>query len=161
MSRQLPKYHPARDPAALDKLTRRATTSSYMNDTKWRRLLDALTAVDGLVLCCKAKLLWSDSVERFWVGDRNDYYADSVEAMITGPSDAGFHYYREIEWIEFPPEAEELIDPNNEKSGTKMIPQDLDRIRRVIDATGKFELDTVDGGLRLYAYRRTIESTSP
>lgn len=62
--------------------------------------------------------------------------------MISGrPHLGGWCAYKEIEWLEFP----RLV--GNET-------QDLDAVRRVVEAVGQFRLVQVEDSLRLYAYLR-------
>ena len=109
-----------------------------MSDAKWVRLLDALTAHPGLVHECRAKLVWDDEVRELRIDEMEfefDYWPHAMEAMVSG-SPRGWYEYRELEWISFP-------------AGK----QDVARIRAVLDARGRFDLEEGDDGLRLYAYR--------
>ena len=128
-----------------------------MSDSKWVRLLNALSEEDELILECLLKLVWTDDIRFFSIGDHSgyrwDYYSFAVEGMISGPP-RGWYLYKEIEWIEFPPTVEVLTDTNHWNQGTTTHSHDLTRIRHVIEAAGKFDLESTEQGLRLYAYRR-------
>ena len=112
--------------------------TSCMSDAKWLRLLDVLTATDGLVARCRAKLIWDDEIRYMQIDGMQrdfDYWPRAMEAMISGIP-RGWYDYKEIEWIEFP-----------------TAEQDLRKILSVIESVGQFELDSTDAALRLYAYR--------
>jgi hypothetical protein len=124
--------------ARADKIIASRFKTTSMNDTKWLRLLDALTAIDGLVLDCRVKLVWEDGIRHMWIDAMQrdvDYYAHSMEAMISG-APRGWYDYKEIEWIEFP-------------AGV----QDVEAIRSVIESAGRFAIERTDDVLRLYAYQ--------
>lgn len=109
-----------------------------MSDAKWVRLLDALTAHEGLVQECRAKLVWDDEIRDLAIDEKEfqfDYWPHAMEAMISGRP-RGWYEYRELEWIRFP-------------SGS----QDLAKIRATLDARGRFDLERSEDGLTLYAYR--------
>ena len=141
----IPRYHPNVDDAALDRLLARFN-ATLMSNAKWVRLLDALTAPPDIVVQCKTKLVWDDTLRSFRLtGARYhfDYYDQAVEALISGPS-SGWHQYREIEWIAFPRLA---------TSSPVQVEQDLDAIRARIQTPGRFDLRDEPDELRLYAYR--------
>ena len=124
--------------ARTDTIIAERFKTSCMNDTKWVRLLDALTANDGLVVDCRAKLVWDAEIRYMQIDGMQrdfDYWPHAMEAMISG-TPRGWYDYKEIEWIEFP-----------------SAEQDLGQIRSTIESVGKFELESTDAGLRLYAYR--------
>jgi len=154
MTSKLPPYHPNVGDDALERAVRDLVPQ--MSDTKWVRLLDALSEPDDLVLACTAKLVWREETCSFRIAGATfeiDYYRFAVEGLISGPS-MGWHRYKEIEWIEFPPVAEILVNQNNRKAGTCSVEQDLAAIRARIEAVGTFDLRNEPSGLRLYAYRR-------
>lgn len=76
---------------------------TFMSNSKWVKLIDALSKNSILFHNIKVKLVWDNAIRRLFI-DHNttynfDYYHDSMEAMISGyPS--GFYQYKEIEWIE-------------------------------------------------------------
>ena len=125
--------------ARTDKIIAERFKTSCMSDTKWLRLLDALTAVDRLVDDCRAKLVWDDEIRYMQIDGMTrdfDYWPRAMEAMISG-APRGWYDYKELEWIEFPTDAE----------------HDLGQIRSTIESVGQFELESTDAALRLYAYR--------
>lgn len=152
---ELPCHHPHVDDRALERMLS-GFDASFMSDSKWVRLLNALTAGPDLVLECFAKLVWDEKPRSFDIPGASygfDYYDHAVEALISGPS-SGWHKYKEIEWIEFPLMAAVPVDIDNRKLGTRQVEQDLVAIRSRITSVGRFELRDESSGLRLYAYRR-------
>lgn len=152
---KLSRHHPHVDDRALERVLS-AFDASFMSDSKWVRLLNALTAVPDLVLECFAKLVWEEELRSFQIRAASygfGYYDHAVEALIAGPS-SGWHRYKEIEWIEFPLMAAVAADIDNRKRGTRQIEQDLAAIRTRITSVGHFELRDEYSCLRLYAYRR-------
>ena len=125
--------------ARTDNIIAERFKTSCMNNAKWLRLLDALTSIDGLVADCRTKLVWDDEIRYMQIDGMThdfDYWPRAMEAMISGVP-RGWYDYKEIEWIEFPTDAEHNVL----------------EIRSTIDAVGQFELESTDTALRLYAYR--------
>ena len=148
-------YHPNRDNAALDRVLQ-GFDASLMNDAKWVRLLEALSAPPQLVVRCSVKLVWQDEPYGFRISGASfgfDYYPHAVEGLISDPS-AGWHRYKEIEWIEFPQLAAIAKNADNLKLGTQTVEQDLCGIRARINAVGCFDVRAQPSGLRLFAYLR-------
>lgn len=153
---KLPNWHPHLDDAALERVLA-GFDASLMNDAKWVRLLDALSSAPGVVLECHAKLVWQQEPCSFRISGATfgfDYYDRSVESLVTGSPAAGWHRYKEIEWLEFPPVAKVVVDPDNATLGMRLVPQDLSAIRSRLDRVGTFDLRDEPSGLRLYAYLR-------
>jgi hypothetical protein len=155
---KMPRHHPNVDDAALERAVRDLVP--LMSDAKWVRLLDALTRGPDVVMHCDVKLVWREDTRVFFIANATyevDYYRDSVEGLIAGPS-MGWHRYKEIEWIEFPPLAEFPVNESNRKAGTRLLEQDLSAIRSRIEGVGTFDLRNEPTGLRLYAYLRGSDS---
>ncbi|MCW8997992.1 MAG: hypothetical protein OQK04_04690, partial [Kangiellaceae bacterium] len=134
-----------------DSIIKNNFTGLFMNNTKWVKLIKALSDSD-LVLECKVKLVWDESLRDFRIrfsGYCHDFYDTSMEGMISG-FPRGFYEYKEIQWIEFPIQAEIIANPDNFKAGTKVVHQDIYAIRKTISKLGKFELEESDSCLRLY-----------
>lgn len=113
--------------------------SSFMNDAKWVKLLEALSSTENLVRHSKVKLVWDDELRDIGIDDDIsydfDFYDHAMEAMISGYP-RGWYSYKEIEWIEFPSDD-----------------QDVEEIEKAIKKVGKFQLETINGNLRLYGYK--------
>jgi hypothetical protein len=139
----------SRDDVALDKVILTAKLHPLMSNAKWVKLLATLVLNWQLIQACKVKLIWEDaSVERWLLLEEEtsyqfDYYANAMEAMITGTPRLGWAAYKEIEWLDFP------RLPNN-----KAVTQDIKAIQQKIEEIGHFQLDMSSDNLRLYAYQR-------
>ncbi len=154
---KLGPHHPHHSDDALKRLLAARFASASMSDAKWFRLLSALSGVEGLVLSCTVKLVWDDVVRSLALSDDSephfDFWSTAVEAMVSGHP-RGWYSYNEFEWIAFPPTAERARNPDNLKSGTDVVTQDVAGIAKVIAATGQFDTEWLaDGSLRLYGYR--------
>ncbi len=117
----------------------RGFSATYMSDATWVRLLDLLVEAFELFESCRLKLVW-DSVLRDLLLDEYadynfDYYDHAMEAMISGYP-KGWYDYKEIEWLE-------IIAAD----------ENVSQLRARLNAIGRFELERVPGGLRLYVYR--------
>ena len=113
----------------------KAFSASFMNDSKWVKLLSMLSEINGSI-DAKVKLVWDTEKRDTWIDDtiqyELDYYQNSMESMISGYP-KGWYKYKEIEWIEFQ--------------------SDIKVIENIINSIGKFELEEINGNLRLYGYK--------
>ena len=113
--------------------------SSYMSDSKWVKLLRVLSNSAGLVSSSKVKLVWDEEVREIEINENIsynfDYYEKSMESMISGYP-KGFYDYKEIEWVEF-----------------LLLPQNISKFDEVLDSVGKFEMEAIENGFRLYGYK--------
>lgn len=127
------------DRAKTDRIIANEMLSWSMNDTKWIRLLGALSETLDQSISIHVKLVWDEQPRTMWIRDAQyqfDYYATSMEAMIGG-FPRGWYDYKEIEWIAF--------------SGTDDL---LHMLKQHIDTVGVFDMESCSSALRLYAYRR-------
>ncbi|NQZ06910.1 MAG: hypothetical protein HRT35_07085 [Algicola sp.] len=79
----------------------RAFASPLMSNAKWVKLLGVLSSIKGINCKATVKLVWDENPRDLRIDDELeynfDYYAQSMEAMISGyPS--GWYDYKEIEW---------------------------------------------------------------
>lgn len=136
---KLPNNSPESTRAKLENIIRTRFSAFYMSDAKWVRLLKALSEIGPSISECRVKLVWDEGVGNLRV-DENicfgfDFYENSMEAMVS-PSSKGWHFYKEIEWIEFSDNG-----------------QDLGKIEAHIRKFGVFEFEARSEGLRLYGYK--------
>jgi hypothetical protein len=140
-----------RDDIYLDKIIRRKFTASFMNDSKWVKLISSLVDNAPQVKKCLVKLIWDDNAPlRQLIIDGSkrydfDFYKNAMEAMITG-NPKGWYSYKEIEFIDFP---RYLLT----EKGTTPEEQDLGFIQKLAEKTGQFNFELRDDSLRIYAYR--------
>ena len=113
-------------------------SSSFMNDSKWVKLLCALSENDVVIEDSSVKLIWDDETREIYIDDISyefDFYEHSMESMISGYP-KGWYDYKEIEWIDI-----------------KSDEQNMDKIIHLLKSIGQFETELMDGGLRLYGYK--------
>ena len=134
-------------------LEMRHSKTSYMNDTKWIKLLQALenfsneTSVGGVIL----KFLMSDKTQPH-------YFSDGVleSEKCTGDGWCGPICLKAIEWF-FVPAAYEVERYSLYQEGKKIpslyVENDIIALKNIIDSVGLFEYDIDQNGLKLYGYK--------
>ena|SRR5688572_11912971 len=111
----------------LDRVIARSFSTTFMSNSKWRRLFSALAATDPAI----RKLRWK------FVGRDAEVEGAAPDAeclggsYVTRTSFAAFPY-KEIEWVELP---------------------DLSDLPQSVAAVGKFEATQTPTGVRIYGYR--------
>ena len=125
----------------LDQIIRDRFSRSLMSNSKWDKLLGNLTDAfpDGVRV--RYKLIYL-----------NDTLATHIVAPDFKPWFGEPTLYKEVEWIEFPSEYEDLADPNNRKAGMATFRQDTASIADKIKRIGIFETEKLPNSVRLYAY---------
>lgn len=103
--------------------------SSYLNNTKWYKLMDELTT-EFEDLYIKYKLVYDHVVEGYLFNmvDSEPYFLEPIK-------------YKEVEWIVIPNEYEYWKNSNNLKAGKTIFKQDLQAINIEIAKIGKFEME--------------------
>ena len=132
------KNEPALDDK-IDKIIKRNYSSTFMNNSKWVKLIGLLVKNHKLFDVCNVKLIYDDEIRRLIIQGNEtyelDYYQDSMEGMVTKPITPGWIAYKEIEWISFP----------SDKSNTQAL-------EILIKKTGEFRSDVTVDYLRILAY---------
>ena len=86
-------------------------SSSFMNDSKWVKLLSALSEYELVIENSNVKLIWDDEIRDICInGDISydfDFYEHSMVSMISGYP-KGWYDYKEIEWIEIKSDEHEM-----------------------------------------------------
>lgn len=121
----------------LDDYIRNHFKCSYMSDSKWKRLINRLG--DGFAI--SYKLINDEKRYTFSLDQADDQFF--VEPIL----------YKEIEWIEFPHEYEDYLNPDNKKAGKVTLKQDLSRINGIMKSIGTYECEYTDHKIRIYGYR--------
>jgi len=127
--------------AYTDNLIKENFSSSYMNNTKWVKLIETLIN-EFEEIYVNYKLIYDEVIDSYLI-DILDFEPFFLEPII----------YKEIQWIEFPDEYEFWKNKNNLKAAEQLYIQDLDSITKVIEKIGKFCLEKFPNGIRIYAYR--------
>lgn len=138
-----------------DKIIADNFSTLCMSNAKWIKLLDALSNDEGLVKECIVKLVWDDNTRYMNIDGMQydfDYYAESMEAMISGVP-RGWCDYKEVEWCEFPKMAKQYKDSSNLKAGFREVEQNLNRIIEVSQSIGQLETESNKDAYRIYCYR--------
>lgn len=125
----------------IDEYVREHYKCSFMSNAKWKKLLNTVGAACPSGYWVRYRLIHGDDVRELSFDEADDqFFAEPV-------------HYKEVEWIEFPNECEDWIDPNNRKAEITMKPQNLARIREAIESLGEFETEDFRGSFRVYGYR--------
>ena len=124
----------------IDDLVRRNDSGSYLNNTKWYKLIDGLTNEFGEIFIYY-KLIYDDVIEGYLFDsvDFEPYFIEPIK-------------YKEVEWIEFPKEYEYWVSSNNLKAGKKIYEQELDAIKTEVESIGEFRINEFENKLKLHAY---------
>jgi hypothetical protein len=119
-------------------------SASLMSDTKWRKLVRALNTVPSVDhYFLKTIRATAEEVGFGFLGLWAPHAY--IDTFSFGPL-----YLREIEWMEFP-----SFVPIRENGPTPPSGhyQDLDGLRRALDAIGKFPLEETPRGLRVVGHK--------
>ena len=129
------------DSKQVDKIIQEKYSASFLNNTKWFKLIDELTKVFNEIYI-NYKLIYDEKVEGFLFenADFEPFFLEPIR-------------YKEVEWIEIPNEYEFWSNPNNLKAGKKMFSQDLNSIFQQIDGIGLFMMEKEEKTIKIYAYR--------
>jgi hypothetical protein len=126
----------------LDNMIKEKFTSSYMNNSKWNKLILRLTdQFDSIYLTYK--LIHSNEINGR-IFDTPDFEPFFIEPIL----------YKEIEWIEIPKQYEDWVNENNRKAGKKIYYQNLNVIKTEINNIGHFEIENKEDEIRFYGYRK-------
>jgi hypothetical protein len=128
----------------------KAYKSSFMSNTKWRKLFLTIYLNHDLIKSCEIIDFFSST----YVYLRNDLKdidfdqyinTDCIDNyLITGEYTVSF---KEIEYIEFKKQWKE-------KTGTEEeFEQNIKKIKEIIMATGKYEFEETENYLRIYGYK--------
>ncbi len=114
--------------------------ASFMNDTKWDKLLGALTGTLEVVYV-NYKLVHSNDIYNtlFYTPDFKPFFEEPV-------------LYREVEWIEFPAEILVTVNKRASRKIIKTVRQDINLIKNTIEKTGNFVSEYDSEKIKIYAY---------
>ncbi len=119
-----------------DKIISDKFSCTYMNNTKWVKLLDALIENHQLISQILLKLVWDENIRILYIDETTskdfDYYPKAMEGLISG-APIGWYDYKEIEWVEFSEMALEL--------------------ESLLNTIGKFEYEILQDKLKLFCYK--------
>ena len=125
----------------IDELVKRKYSGSFLNNTKWYKLIDVLT-IEFDEVYINYKLIY-DNIIKGYLFDSVDFEPYFLEPI----------KYNEVEWIEFPVEYEYWVNRDNLKAGKKIYNQDFKAIKLKIESIGEFRMDEFENKLKIYAYK--------
>lgn len=125
----------------LNKIIDNKFSSSFMNDSKWDKLMEFLTDKFDEIFV-NFKLVHSDEIKNtsFITADFKPFFIEPI-------------LYKEIEWIQFPSEYEITKNKRTIRKLIKSQTQDIHQIEKKINSLGVFELEINKSDLKLYAYK--------
>ncbi len=97
------------------------------------------------VLAVNYKLVYDDVIEQNLMNnvDFEPYFIEPIR-------------YKEIEWIAFPNQFEDWINPNNLKAGKRFYYQDVNGFEIVINGIGSFMMEWFEDYVRVYGYSPVV-----
>ncbi|HET9218533.1 MAG TPA: DUF6678 family protein [Terriglobia bacterium] len=132
--------------AIVDRLVAKQFSRSFMSNAKWRRLITTLDSVEP-----ELQVIWK------FVGSKNDgvrWSLPAIESMQEEYLDNRFWfgplYYKEIEWLEIPLVAKPW---GKENLPITYRDQDIEKVRKALEKSGRWSLEDTGTGLRIYGYR--------
>ncbi len=125
----------------IDKIIKEKYQFSFMNNTKWEKLIDCVTDVEDEVFV-NYKLVHTEAVYQ------TSFYKPDFKPFFIEPT-----LYKEVEWIEFPKCYEDYVSRSNLKAGRKVLNQDVNTLKEAIEKIGNFEIIASSLGFKIYAYK--------
>ena len=125
----------------IEKIINEEFSASFMNDTKWDKLIEVLTEkMDEIFV--NYKLIHDETIyfTSFDIPDFKPFFLEPI-------------FYKEVEWIEFPEVFKIEQNIRTTRKYSKEQKQDIDSIERIINAIGEFMIERKENNLKLYAYR--------
>ena len=114
---------------------------ALMSNSKWVKLLDALSKLNLDSAVITVKLIWDTDIRSFKLHNNLEfgfgYYASSVESLISGYP-KGFYDYKEIEWVNI-----------------KTTTVNLGIIESNLSKVGKFCISKSTDNIQIFAYKNT------
>ena len=125
----------------LEKIIDNKFNSSFMNDSKWEKLMERLTDKFDEIFV-NFKLIHTDKIRStsFVTADFKPFFIEPI-------------LYKEVEWIKFPCEYELAKNKRLTRRMTKNRTQNISLIEKEINQIGMFELEKNKFELKLYAYK--------
>ena len=117
-----------------------------MSDSKWKKLVDGVVKNHGAFRYIEFKKISDARTGVLYIDENTTYDFDYWQTGFEGCNSlGGWLLYREIEYVNFPAE---FVDKNAVKT------QDLDQVKQLLDATGKFELVVDRENIKLVCYSK-------
>ena len=126
----------------------RKERTSYMNNSKWRKLFEELEVSTFRLEGARIKMLGSEDTHMF---SMNIGILETSEH--TGDGFCGPVAFKDIEWIFIPASTEDVQYRNGIKYRTTISKNDLEEFMFFMDKLGKFEYDFNENSLKIYGYK--------
>lgn len=137
---------PARSNEKLDRIINHKFTSSFMSNSKWRKLFIALDRPELNTIEVIWKFIDAENEERGNIPKSRDLLEEYVgDFSLIGP-----FAYKHIEWVEIP---YKTLPRGFEKIPFAHRAQDVSGALAVLKETGQFEIAETDRGLRIYGFK--------
>ena len=131
----------------MDKLEKEILKrASYMNNSKWFRLLTEMQDAEINIHSAYIKFLLNDRKYKFHLGGFNEKGFGDV-------SELGPFRFKEIEWILIPERYETERWNRNEKLTSEFFFQPIEKIEQIIKNMGLLEYEIREEGLRIFGYK--------
>lgn len=126
----------------VDEIIQKNYSISYMNNSKWVKMIDNLTDRFDEVFV-NYKLVYDDIIENYIF-----MYISNFKSFFKEPIG-----YKEVEWVEFPDKYENWVNRSNLKAGKKLYDQNIVEIENELKKIGEFNIEKFDNSIRLIAYK--------
>lgn len=119
--------------------------TSLMSNSKWKRLIENIIENSSLFQRIEFKKIIDDRIGHLFIDENTKYKLDYWDFGFEGLNSlSGWLLFKEIEFLRF---------PKTYKLQEGQIKQDTQKIKSIIDAIGKFDLDENEEFLFLYCYK--------
>lgn len=128
---------------AIDKIVSNNFSSSFMSNTKWKKLFSALDVENILLKRVLLKRVNDHEAYETYMPKKED-----LEGVWVSEGKNEYNYfYKEIEWIELIC----TVKPSN--MPIQYFDQSIDEAEIIIRNLGQFEIERTRNGLRIYGYK--------
>jgi hypothetical protein len=119
-----------------------------MSDTKWRKLVSVLKGIPSIDYYFLTSIRGNEMPGFGWLSGQAP--RAFVDTFSFGPI-----YWREIEWLEFPAFVPRPVSGAILPGGHH---QDIEALRRALNAIGEFPIEETSRGLRIIGHVRTART---
>lgn len=128
-------------------------SGSYMNNTKWIKLFDALSNENQIIKKCYVKDIWDDVLREIEIPSRDLFDEAFSRTGINDVFSGGPYEFTEIEKLIFPKNWSIQRKMRDENLNPFEYAQDIDKIKTLITSVGLFEIEHEPESLVIYGYK--------
>lgn len=149
-NRSKTKKHWFRERTLLDEAVKedefilRECAASLMSDTKWRKLVAAVSALDIDAPRCLIKFIGTPAAQPMPTPHERDIRTPSYIDSQFGP-----FRFKAIEWLEFP---RSVVRIRYQGDAGVEVPQDIAAVRMAIEALGQYPIEETEQGFRIVGH---------